>query len=81
MLSCISLWPSQDGDLLPLPDFVSKYDIEGAQNHVSVTQALMQESVFITEKLEGSHWSVSWLSKNGAIFVSQRNFRIEPKTG
>ena len=34
--------------------------------------------MYISEKLEGSRWSVSWLSGTGQVSVSQRNLRIEP---
>lgn len=69
---------SQYGDLKPLPQFVSKYDIEGAQNHVALVNILLDQPVYITEKLEGSHWGVTWLAENDEIKVSQRNYRIEP---
>ncbi|MGB1288774.1 MAG: RNA ligase (ATP) [Aggregatilineales bacterium] len=67
----------QHGTLLPLPPFVWKYDIEGAQNYVALVEQLLDERVYITEKLEGSHWSVTWLAADERIIVSQRNFRIE----
>lgn len=70
--------PTMYGDLLPLPPFVSKYDIEGAQNHTEVVQRLLNEKVYITEKVEGSHWSVTWFAEDDSVVVSQRNFRIEP---
>ncbi|MEL6405657.1 MAG: RNA ligase (ATP) [Chloroflexota bacterium] len=66
------------GELRPLPKFVSKYDIEGAQNHVALAGSLMDERVYITEKLEGSHWSITYLREDDVVYVSQRNYRIEP---
>ena len=69
---------SVHGNLLPLPSLVSKYDIEGAQNYKAVAESLMDEPVFITEKLEGSHWSITWFKEGDKIIVSQRNYRIEP---
>jgi RNA ligase (TIGR02306 family) len=70
--------PLQYGDLKPLPDFVSKYDIVSAQNHVELVTSLLDEPVYITEKLEGSHWSVMLNPETSRIAVSQRNYRIEP---
>jgi RNA ligase (TIGR02306 family) len=70
--------PSQYGDLKPLPNFVGKYDIVSAQNHVEVVTALLDEPVYITEKLEGSHWSITLNPETQHIAVSQRNYRIEP---
>ncbi|MEQ8673932.1 MAG: RNA ligase (ATP) [Aggregatilineales bacterium] len=73
------------GTLLPLPPFVSKYDIESAQNYVELTQSLMDQPVYITEKLEGSHWSIAWRADaeadEDAVMVSQRNYRIESIDG
>ena len=70
--------PTQYADLKPLPAFVNKYDIEGAQNYSDIADTLMDTAVFITEKLEGSHWSITWLSDDDRIVVSQRNYRLEP---
>lgn len=39
----------------------------------------MDQPVYITEKLEGSHWSVTWLAEGDQMIVSQRNHAIRPK--
>ncbi|MEO0560682.1 MAG: RNA ligase family protein, partial [Chloroflexota bacterium] len=70
---------ASDATLHPLPEFVSKYDIEGAQNHVDVVASLMDVPVIVTEKLEGSHWSMTWLREGDRVVVSQRNYSIEPR--
>lgn len=70
--------PSQHGNLVPLPQLVGKYDIESAQNHVDLVSVLMDEPVYITEKLEGSHWSATWFAETDSLVVCQRNYRIEP---
>jgi RNA ligase (TIGR02306 family) len=73
--------PSQHGLLVPLPQMVSVYDIEGAERFgEQVEQYLLDAPVMITEKAEGSHFSVS-LYADGDIAVSQRRFRIEPVDG
>lgn len=69
---------SDSGTLRPLPAFVWKYDIESAQNHTTIVDVLLDAPVCVTEKLEGSHWSVTWSAEDDAITVSQRNYRIEP---
>ena len=73
--------PSQAGNLVPLPDMVSVYDIEGAERFgEQVEQYLLDAPVMITEKLEGSHFAASFYA-DGKIAVSQRRFRIEPVEG
>jgi RNA ligase (TIGR02306 family) len=71
---------SQHGQLAPLPPLVTAYDIESAQNFVDIVDLLMDEPCFISEKLEGSHWSAT-IYKDGSLVVSQRNFRIIPVEG
>jgi RNA ligase (TIGR02306 family) len=69
---------SQAGLLVPLPDMVSVYDIEGAERFAAIVEGyLLTQPVTITEKLEGSHFSAS-LYASGDIAVCQRRFRIEP---
>ncbi len=63
------------GTLLPLPDGVEVYDIEGADRYPQVIHLLMDREVCITEKLEGSNWSLTIL--DGKIFVNQRNDTIK----
>lgn len=68
---------SHTGDLIAMPEMVSTYDIEGAQNHPEVVQMLMQVPVYITEKMEGSNWWCS-IDQLGNIMVGQRNYAIKP---
>jgi RNA ligase (TIGR02306 family) len=70
---------SSSGNLLPLPDGCSKYDIEGCERYGLVLTELMAERVCITEKMEGTNFSV--LNNNGEIFVNQRGFTIQPIEG
>lgn len=60
-----------------LPDMVSHYDIEGADRNVKiVNEHLFNEPVFITEKLEGSHCSISRFA-DGRVVVCSRNCLLE----
>jgi RNA ligase (TIGR02306 family) len=69
--------PCHFGNLKPLPDGQSMYDIENAENHAEVVDLLMDREVVITEKVEGSNFSVS-VSPEGAVSVNQRCNSIEP---
>lgn len=60
--------------LVGLPSFLSKYDIEGADRYPPVLDELRKNDVFITEKLEGSNFSIS-LDKD-QLSVNQRNHSI-----
>lgn len=68
--------PTKEGILKPLPDMVIKYDIEGAQNFPNMVNMMLNEVVWITEKLEGSNWWAS-IDNYGEIIVGQRNYAIE----
>ena len=67
-------------NLVPLPELVSRYDIEGAQNFPETIELLLDRPCTVTEKLEGSHWAAT-IYPSGEIAVSQRNFRIIPIAG
>lgn len=71
---------AQDGRLLPLPDGLSIYDIEGADRFVEIAGLLMDRPVFITEKVEGSNFSVL-VHPGGAPLVNQRSKTIVPIEG
>jgi RNA ligase (TIGR02306 family) len=73
--------PSQGGNLVSLPDLVSVYDIESAERFAAQVEAyLLDQAVLISEKVEGSHWSIS-LYADGSTAVCQRRYRIEPIEG
>jgi len=68
--------PSRHGNLARLPDMVSAYDIESAQNYADILhEYLMDAPVFITEKVEGSNWWAT-INADGQIRVGQRNYEI-----
>jgi len=71
---------SKTGRLLPLPDLVSKYDIEGCDNFPDVLAYLMDKPVWISEKAEGTNYSIT-IDKDDKIFVNQRNHTIEELEG
>jgi len=68
------------GDLLPLPDGLSKFDIEGADRHQPILEILMDMPVCVTEKIEGTNFSVC-LSPTGEQHVCQRDNRIVVRDG
>lgn len=68
--------PSKHGNLVPLPEGISVYDIEGAQNYPDIIEEMMTTPVCITEKIEGSNWWAS-LDSDRFVTVGQRNYAIE----
>jgi RNA ligase (TIGR02306 family) len=70
----------QNGQLMPLPSGVSIYDIEGADRFPEIIDSLLDERVLVTEKLEGSNFSLT-RSSAGAIYVCQRRYSIQPVEG
>jgi RNA ligase (TIGR02306 family) len=69
--------PCHAGKLVPLPEGVSVYDIESAQNNPEIIKHLMDIGVCITEKLEGTNFAIS-VDKDGILAVCQRKYAIEP---
>ncbi len=72
---------SDSGILTRLPEYVKKYDVENAQNYPHLVYHLMDIPVFISEKVEGSNWSISWVAEDDSISVCQRNYKIVPVEG
>jgi len=72
--------PCHDGVLKPLPDGQSMYDIEGADRFTDIANLLMDQHVIITEKLEGTNFSVQ-AKVDGTVFVNQRKNTIIPDEG
>lgn len=68
---------TQNGTLVPLPEGLSIYDIEGADRFKEVVDFLITNKipVWISEKLEGTNFSVT-VRKDGTRFVNQRNYSI-----
>ena len=67
---------TSDGILLPLPDGISMYDIEGADRYTGVIDYLMDQHVYVTEKIEGTN---TWIVReiDGTFKVGQRSNLIE----
>jgi len=69
------------GNLVRLPDFVSAYDIEGADNYADVIAYLMDKKVWISEKAEGTNYGVSFTMLDNKFFVNQHHHAIEEIDG
>jgi RNA ligase (TIGR02306 family) len=63
-------------DIYPLPGCISKYDIEGCDRYATVVDLLMDQVVWISEKVEGTHYSIT-CTKDGNVVVGQRNFAVK----
>jgi RNA ligase (TIGR02306 family) len=72
----IDLPYSFDARLVPLPDGVGIYDVENAERYPLTVAKLMKMPVWITEKLEGTHFAAAYL--NQKLFICQRRFALEP---
>lgn len=71
----------KDADLLPLPAGLSAYDIEGAERFGHIVDLLMDEPVYVSEKVEGSNFSVTHSVLDEKTYVNQRNYTIKLKEG
>lgn len=67
--------------LLPLPHGMSVYDIEGADRYAAVLEQMMDLPVMITEKLEGTNFSVMYRRSNDEVFVNSHRRTIVPDEG
>ena len=70
----------QEGLLRHLPQGAPVYDIEGADRFTEALEMLRKCPVFITEKLEGSNFSIT-LTMEDELFVNMRNHTIIPVEG
>lgn len=61
--------------LKALPCGLTIYDIEGCERHKHIVDLLMSQTVHISEKMEGSNFSVSFDGEK--IYVNQRRHTIE----
>ncbi len=84
---------TNSGNLVPMPDGVSTYDIEGADNYPHIVNMLMDRKVSISEKLEGTNFWIScapckYIDVDGStsyelgeITFGQRHNTIQPIEG
>jgi RNA ligase (TIGR02306 family) len=72
--------PCHNAILKGLPDGVPVYDIESADRYVEVAARLMEQDVMVSEKVEGSNFSVL-VTASGEVMVNQHNYTIIPKEG
>jgi RNA ligase (TIGR02306 family) len=68
------------GNLVPLPDGLGVYDIEGADRFQDVLEILLPQRVSISEKIEGQNFSTT-VYNDGREFVNQRNYSIQEIEG
>ncbi|MFA6235081.1 MAG: hypothetical protein WC824_12985, partial [Bacteroidota bacterium] len=65
--------------LLPLPEGLGYYDIEGAERFQNVVALLMDMPVYVTEKVEGSNMTVmARTAEEDTPVVCQHGHRIAP---
>jgi len=62
-------------NLKALPCGLSVYDIEGCERHKHIVDMLMSQTVHVSEKMEGSNFSVSFDGEK--VYVNQRRHTIE----
>lgn len=67
---------SREGEIFPLPGWLSKYDLENAERQQDLLAEMLQERCLITEKIEGTNFSVSFSPLTQSVYVCQRNFSI-----
>jgi RNA ligase (TIGR02306 family) len=67
---------NMDTSLMPMPSYLSIYDIENLQKFPDVFEELKQRPVIITEKVEGSNWWAT-INRDGEIVVGQRKNAIK----
>ena len=72
--------PCHNAILRGLPDAVPVYDIESADRNLDVVKKLMNQKVMITEKVEGTNFSLLHAA-DGEIMVNQHHKTIIPKEG
>lgn len=73
--------PDKAGNLKQLPCGLSVYDIEGCERFYVPLEKLMDQKVWVLEKVEGSNGSVSFDPATGETFVNQRRHTIEEVEG
>jgi RNA ligase (TIGR02306 family) len=69
--------PCENGNLVALPAGVDMYDIEGCENFPRIVNILMDQQVFITEKVEGQNYGVT-AKNDGTWVVNQRKHAVLP---
>lgn len=73
--------PDKAGNLKQLPCGLSIYDIEGCERFYVPLEKLMDQKVWVLEKIEGSNGSASFEPLTGETFVNQRRHTIEEVDG
>lgn len=68
---------SKPENLIAPPVYVHHYDIENAGRYPNAVEVLLDQQVFISEKLEGSHWWASSGNGEGRFHVGTRNNELK----
>lgn len=74
------LFAGKGANLTPLAGFVGHYDIEGADRFPAIIELLMDQEVWISEKMEGTNFGIS-IDINGTIRVNQHHHTVTPVEG
>lgn len=78
---------SKGGNLVHMPGDIPVYDIEGADSNPDVVEALMDQKVYITEKMEGTNFWISavpvgdtapWEDPIIGVFFGTRHYQVNP---
>lgn len=72
--------PCHGGTLARLPEGQGVYDLEGADRYTEILERMLDQDVWVTEKVEGQNFSVT-IEPDGSVFVNQRCFTILPIEG
>lgn len=62
--------------LITLPADIRVYDIEGVQNYLDAYNTLAGEYVYVTEKLEGTHYILSYLPTSDEFDICSRRMKV-----
>ena len=62
----------KEGKLKALPNLIEVYDLEGASRYPKVVEALLDEIVLITEKLEGTNHVCARMPDNSIVYCTHR---------
>ena len=69
------------GRMVSLPTGLGVYDIEGAERYPGVVERLLDQYVYITEKLEGSNFSCGYSILDNEFYVNTRRHSLKEDPG
>jgi RNA ligase (TIGR02306 family) len=74
------LFAGKGANLTPLAGFVGHYDIEGAERFPAIVEMLMDQEVWVSEKVEGTNFGIS-IDQVGVVRVNQHHHTVTPIEG